>query len=144
MGVLNLSQSLPLKNTNQITGIAINDRSLRDGASDKIILKTKQCNTNVFSVTLSWYDPAGSVNCARCLVNDLDLSVNKNKVFYPNGRSSPDRNNNVERVRLTVGANDQVEITVTAHNLVTPNQKYSLVATGCFDVLEAGEGVISC
>jgi hypothetical protein len=144
MGLLNLSKSLPLKNANQFTAIAVNNRSIRDGASDKIILKTKQCQTNELSVTLSWYDPAGSANCARCLVNDLDLTVKKNKVFYPNGGNSADRKNNVERIRLTVSANEQVEIVVTAHNLATPVQKYSLIATGCFDILEANDGVISC
>lgn len=144
MGVMNLSKSLPLKNANQFTGIAVNNRSIRDGASDKIILKTKQCQTNVLSVTLSWYDPAGSANCARCLVNDLDLTVKKNKVFYPNGGNSADRKNNVERIRVTVSPNEQVEIVVTAHNLATPVQKYSLIATGCFDILEANDGVISC
>mmetsp|Transcript_14730 Transcript_14730/g.27707 ORF Transcript_14730/g.27707 Transcript_14730/m.27707 type:complete len:145 (-) Transcript_14730:367-801(-) len=144
MGLMNLSQSLPLKNTNQLTAVAVNNRSIRDGASDKIILKTKQCSTNVLSVTLSWYDPAGSANCARCLVNDLDLTVKyNNKMFYPNGGNSADRKNNVERVRVTVTANEQVEIVVTAHNLATPEQKYSLIATGCFDLLEANDGVIS-
>jgi hypothetical protein len=54
-------------------------------------------------------------------------------VYYPNGRSSKDYKNNVERVRRrNVPVNTQFILTVTATNLSTASQKFSLVVTGCF------------
>jgi hypothetical protein len=147
MGLVNLSKSIPIKNVNQLNAVVVNNRALRDGETTTIVIKTKQCSANDLSVTISWYDPAGAANCAQCLVNDLDLSVQKNgQRFYPNGKSTPDRTNNSERVRMTVKAGQEIEITVKAHNLATESQKYSLIATGCFDLNseKTTEGFVSC
>lgn len=145
MGLINLVASLPLKSANQINAVAVNKRTIRDGDTDTFVVRTKRCNTKDLSVTLSWYDPPGASNCANCLVNDLDLTVEKSsRKNYPNGRTSPDRKNNVERVRLQVGPGEEYKVVVTAHNLATSSQKYSLVATGCFDVQKADQGMLSC
>ncbi len=147
MGLVNLSNSIPIKNVNQLNAVAVNNHALLDGEKNTIMIKTKRCSSNELSVTISWYDPAGASNCARCLVNDLDLSVQKNgQRFYPNGKGSPDRTNNSERVRLKVEAGEEIEIFIDAHNLATQSQKYSLIATGCFDVIteKTTGGVITC
>lgn len=54
-------------------------------------------------------------------------------IYYPNNHGKPDRHNNVERAIIYgVQNGDVVTINVTAHNLARSEQKYSLVATGCF------------
>jgi len=92
---------------------------------------------------------AGANGCTSCVLNDLDLKVEKYgtngeivNTFYPNGLSRPDDKNNAERVRLDgrigeaheglVKKNDTFGIIVKANNLVTKSQKYALVITGCF------------
>ena len=145
MGLINMVKSLPLKNANKLNGVVVNNRALIDGKSDTITIKTKQCPESDLSVTISWYDPAGASNCAKCLVNDLDLSVQKGgQQFHPNGKNAPDRMNNNERIRLKVGGGEEVKFIVKAHNLATRQQKYSLIAVGCFDVIEAKEGILPC
>ncbi len=147
MGLVQLANSFPIRNVNQLNAIAVNNRELRDGETNIFVVNTKQCSTNELSVTISWYDPAGATNCARCLVNDLDLSVQSNgRVYYPNGNSSPDRKNNSERVRMTTTEGQEISIQVEAHNLATGSQKYSLILTGCFDIVaeKTTQGVLAC
>ncbi len=152
MGLINLSTSLPLQNANSINAVAVNSRSIRDGETDIFVLKTKQCSGSRnsitgLSVTLSWYDPAGASNCVRCLINDLDLKVEEIKSggrqFHPNGKHQPDRINNVERIRVYhPGSDTEYKVTVKAHNLASSTQKYSLIATGCFSIKDAGGGFL--
>ena len=156
MGLINLMNSLPLSGVNDMDAFGINNRPINDGNFDYIIVKTKRCNNNemdTLRVTLSWYDPPGARNCAHCLINDLDLVVEKTdnernsviKRYYPNGLSNgPDTKNNVERIRVTTMSGDEdmlLKIIVKARNLSTRNQKYSLIATGCFDVVEEKNGL---
>ena len=71
----------------------------------------------------------------RCLVNDLDLSVQKvgsSRVYYPNGRGSRDTINNVERVILgNAVPGDTIRDTITAANLDRAEQPFALYVTGC-------------
>lgn len=66
-------------------------------------------------------------------MNDLDLTLEMGGwTYYPNGRTSPDRDNNAERVVVSAQDGDEAIITVTGYNLMQRSQQYSLVATGCF------------
>ena len=150
MGLINMVNSLPIKGVNEMNAFIINNLPINDGRSDYVLVKTKTCGGSIDSIraTLSWYDPAGSVNCVQCLINDLDLVVEKisetnsvEKKFYPNGLKSKDRKNNVERVRVVKSVSETFKITVKASNLATQNQKYSLVVTGCFDKLAEKRGI---
>jgi len=80
-----------------------------------------------------WMDPASLPFCQSCLLNDLDLSLARGgDEFHPNGRRNADRLNNAERVIVGASDGDEFTISVKAHNLIGPKQKYALVATGCF------------
>ena len=151
MGLVNMVNSLPLKGVNDLNGVVVNNRLINDGRFDTILIKTRSsCSSRDWvRTTLSWYDPPGATNCAHCLINDLDLIVEKmngrnvvEKTYYPNGLNRKDSKNNVERIRITNGGGGMLfKITVRASNLATRNQKYSLIATGCFDVVEEKQGL---
>ena len=82
-------------------------------------------------------DPPGSVGCKNCLMNDVDLSINTSSgTRYPNGRTSRDSKNTVERIITNPSHGEEVSIFVDATNFATKSQKYSLAITGCFH--EAG------
>ena len=143
MGLVNMLQSLPLANQNNINAFVANGETIIDGGSHILIVQTKACNKPILSSTIAWYDPAGTNGCASCLLNDLDLFVENidtsgrrvGNILYPNGVSTPDRKNNVERVRFQTTAGSRYRITVKAHNLSTQSQSYSLAVAGCFDVV---------
>ena len=117
------------------------DESLQIGIQEEKayvikIDKSGGCAFPDLSVTLVWVERASVVGCARCVLNDLDLTVTRSgdgTVYHPNGLTSPDRINNAERVVVT-GASDGEEFvaTVRAHNLDDDVQKFALVSTGCF------------
>jgi hypothetical protein len=143
MGLVNMLESLPLANQNQINGFVVNGKSIVDGGSNILTIQTKACNKPILSSTIVWYDPAGANGCANCLLNDVDIFVENvdasgkriGNIFYPNGLNVPDRKNNAERVRIRTTAGLRYRITVKAHNLSTQSQKYSLAVAGCFDVV---------
>jgi hypothetical protein len=151
MGLINMANSLPLEGVNDMDALAVNNRSINDGDLDYIIIKTKanSCANVIDSlrVTLSWYDPPGANGCVHCLINDLDLVVEKmsgsrvEKTYYPNGSTRKDTKNNVERVRVNRSNSETLKITVRASNLATRNQKYSLIMTGCFEIVEIERGL---
>ncbi len=152
MGLINMKNSLPLQGINDLSAFATNNRSIGDGEIDYIIVKTKACNGSADSlrVTLAWYDPPGATNCAHCLINDLDLIVEKKsstssqvveKSYFPNGLYQKDTKNNVERIRIAQSLGEVLKISVKATNLSTQNEKYSLIATGCFEVVEEKYGI---
>ena len=101
---------------------------------DVTVDKSRGCQAEDLSVTLVWIEEGGSPGCMFCVINDLDLSVSfRNKTYYPNGLSNPDRTNIVERVVISdVQDGETATISVTANNLAWATQKYALVATGCF------------
>jgi subtilisin-like proprotein convertase family protein len=84
-------------------------------------------NTKPVRVSLVWSDAAADVlNCAKCLMNDLDLEVSVGGWIYRgnnfNGALSVrggkfDRLNNVENIYLPAGTTGPISIRVTAANL---------------------------
>jgi len=95
------------------------------------------CNTDEFRVTLVWTDPPALSGCTHCLINDLDLVVRNKEsglVYFPNGKSEPDVDNNAERVIVNnVRNGDIFQISVIAKNLAFDTQRYSLVISGCVE-----------
>jgi hypothetical protein len=132
-GRINLKKSLPLSGVTDFVAEVQNDKNISAGAEDtyQFNIDMTQCSSE-FSATLVWTDPAASSGCSKCLINDLDLTVLKNSVLnYANGKSSLDTLNNAERVRLSTANGDLMTVKVTATNLATSSQEYSLVVTGC-------------
>jgi hypothetical protein len=103
---VNLLNSLPLTGENNIQLIAINDKVITYDDMQEYLVdidRSNGCNSDL-RVTLAWYDAPGSVGCTSCVMNDLDLyieEVNGVEKFYPNGLSSRDRKNTVERIRVS-------------------------------------------
>merc|ERR1711957_595343 len=87
------------------------------------------------SVTLTYFDKENSSTaCSPCLVNRLDLTVEKDGVTsYPNGRTGADEKNNSQRVRLPHVAGDVLTVKVRAVNLATAYRKFALVVSGCIE-----------
>lgn len=145
-GLINLSKTLPLlpsmNGTLPFNAFVVDREVLNDQATKSFMFP--MCTTTDFRVTLTWFDPPGQSGCNKCLVNDLDLKVKfaatDEPVFYPNGKNSKDSLNNVERIVVSsneIMEGDVLEVSVSAANLATAMQKFSLAATGCF-----GEGKI--
>ena len=57
MGLVNMIQSLPLANQNQIHAFIANGRKILDGGSHILIVQAKACDKPVLSSTIVWYDP---------------------------------------------------------------------------------------
>ena len=86
-------------------------------------------------------DPPGSVGCKNCLMNDVDLSIQTSSgTRYPNGRTSRDSKNTVERIVTNPSHGEGVSILVDATNFATKAQRYSLAITGCFREAGASRG----
>ena len=138
-GRVSLIDSLPLSGKNGIKAHIIDRKNILLNDQHKFqvsIKKNSQCDTNVFSATLVWMDPPAAIGCKSCVLNDLDLyikDINSGIEYYPNGHTSKDLDNNVERIRIDAKDSDRFEISVFASNLVTSSQKYSLVVTGCLN-----------
>ena len=136
MGVINLLKSLPLFRYNQINAMVVNGDKITRGAVHAYDIDVSDCpqGVNQLSATLVWYDPAAASNCQNCIVNDLDLSVKtpSGVVKYPNGLSRPDEKNNAERIRFNAASAGKHQVIVSATNMATSSQRYSLVTTGCF------------
>ena len=140
-GAANLLQSLPLHGHLGFGLFVKNENALRWGQkhSFELFVDPSTCQSD-FSVTLAWNDPPAIVGCTSCLVNDLDLVVENMSTsvkHYPNGRVTPDRINNVERVRISNDRNSsghsfRITVSATRLGLNYDIQKYSLAATGCF------------
>lgn len=152
-GLINLSKSLPLRNTNGI-GIVLVEKIIAAGETHSKTIDIvdnlnfpfqSSCLNEPLSATLVYSDIPGVSGCARCLINDLDLEImkvdssgkkGKGKIYYPNGKSNGMRDtvNNIERRRISeddVESGDQFVISVRATNLSQANIQYSLVVTGC-------------
>eukprot|EP00594_Rhizosolenia_setigera_P008543 CAMPEP_0178964278 /NCGR_PEP_ID=MMETSP0789-20121207/15576_1 /TAXON_ID=3005 /ORGANISM="Rhizosolenia setigera, Strain CCMP 1694" /LENGTH=921 /DNA_ID=CAMNT_0020649011 /DNA_START=39 /DNA_END=2804 /DNA_ORIENTATION=+ len=138
-GLINLSKTLPLSmnGTLPFNAFVVDREVLNDQATKSFMFP--MCNTTDFRVTLTWFDPPSHLGCNKCLLNDLDLKVKfaatDEPVFYPNGKNSKDSLNNVERIVVSsneIMEGDVLEVSVSAANLATDMQKFSLAATGCF------------
>ncbi|CAM9313629.1 unnamed protein product [Discosporangium mesarthrocarpum] len=88
-------------------------------------------------VSLVWTDPYGVASASRALLHDLDLTVaseSDGAMYYPNGLSGKDPDNNVEKVTITTSVPEEVyKIRVTSGSLSeTDVQYFALVANGEF------------
>ena len=137
-GLTSLDKALALSGNDLNTWI-VDREVLAEGETYGMEFTAKSCSaSSEFSVTLAYTDRPGVPNCkAGCMINDLDLLVTKSGSgsTFPNGRSSRDSVNNVERVRVSASPGDVFAVTVNARNLGdgVSSQKFSLVASGCFD-----------
>ncbi len=149
MGLIQLDKSLPIKGHNKISAIVRNDKTIQNRKEVHIFIRSnpakcvnKPYNLD-FSATLAWYDPPGTPSCAKCLMNDLDITVQGLNArgkeigpkYFPNGKNHKDGVNNVERVRYKMNSNRRYRITIKAENLVSASTTYSLIASGCFKVI---------
>lgn len=137
-GRVSLVDSLPLDGANTFGASFIDKATIQDGQTLAIDFNITdnggRCTENEFRATLTWADPPGATGCVRCLVNDLDLSVQKlgsSRIYYPNGRGSRDTINNVERVIMGTVPGDTIRVTITAANLDRAEQPFALYVTGC-------------
>ena len=151
MGLVQLDQTLPIPGHNKFHAIVRNNKVIADGKFHDIYIRAtpgKCWDTSykhVLSATLTWYDPAGTSSCPKCLVNDLDIIVDwitakgqikANSREFPNGTSSKDYENNVERVRFDMLWSRRYRIRIHAANLVSATTKFSMIASGCFKVIK--------
>ena len=151
MGETNLLTTLPLTNENDFNMFVENDVKLTYGESKAYVLNINKagCSSDL-SATIAWYDQVGSNGCQRCLVNDIDLLVEKISPdavkYYPNGKGSRDDMNTIERVRINTSPGDKYKITVKARMLgpQSNEQAFSLAVTGCFTrVNEEDQSVVT-
>ena len=119
--------------------VVFDRQKVSDGDSNVHVVKIDKsggCTYDKLSVTLTWVEPGSSPGCTKCVLNDLDLTVElAGTTYYPNNIGRADRNNNAERVIIEgVNDGDDAMITVNAYkyNLAGKSQYHSLVATGCF------------
>ena len=150
MGLVQLDNTLPISDHNKLFALVRNNKEIKDGEFHDIFIRAtpNKCKGTTykreFSATLTWYDLAGIEGCAKCLINDLDIMVHwvtssgvikyGSKVF-PNGLTSKDSTNNVERIRFNMKKKRRYRIRIEASNLATATQKFSLIASGCFKVI---------
>lgn len=136
-GRVTLLNSVPLAGSNKLGLIAVNDKSISDGDNHEYMIDidtSSGCDSEL-RVTLVWMDPPGATGCKKCLVNDLDISVEEigegnSKTYYPNGLSRRDSINTVERIRIKTSNGESYRVNVKAANMVS-DQKYSLAIAGC-------------
>lgn len=158
MGQIQLDNALPIPGYNKIDAIVRNNQEISDKESHDIYIvatPAKCMDTSYkhkFSATLAWYDPAGSISCAKCLVNDLDIMVQgitqdgdikSNSKIFPNGANRKDSTNNVERIRFDMEGTKRYRIRIKAANLATAKTSFSMIATGCFKEIPKPELSIS-
>lgn len=139
-GRIDMLTSLYIKGKSFVQAHVWDRQTIDDGETmtfTATIDRSNGCDFEAFSTTLVWFEPASANYCNKCLLNDLDLYVTKNGdelKYYPNGKSTKDNVNTVERVAIGSGVNDGDVFTihVEAANLSTKSQRFALVATGCF------------
>eukprot|EP00587_Corethron_hystrix_P001874 CAMPEP_0113303676 /NCGR_PEP_ID=MMETSP0010_2-20120614/3994_1 /TAXON_ID=216773 ORGANISM="Corethron hystrix, Strain 308" /NCGR_SAMPLE_ID=MMETSP0010_2 /ASSEMBLY_ACC=CAM_ASM_000155 /LENGTH=772 /DNA_ID=CAMNT_0000157715 /DNA_START=252 /DNA_END=2567 /DNA_ORIENTATION=- /assembly_acc=CAM_ASM_000155 len=145
-GRISLIDSLYLEGKNDIKMYVVDQETILQNEEFTRILKITECGASVLSATLVWADKAnGSLNCGKCLVNSLHLTIEKqNKIYFPNGLSENDDRNNVQRIRIPTTAGDSFKLKVEGTNLYTESQTFSLVVTGCFAIEKKGTNMLPC
>jgi hypothetical protein len=144
-GAVELANTLPLQGVNDLSAFAVDNAVISDKQIFAFEIDTTKCNSaiepfggrssnKVVSVTLSWYDPPAQAGSKESLVNDLDLWVEgpDGQILNSNGLAQNDRKNTAERIRWTVSSDGVWQIKVSAHNLATASQKFSVFGSGCF------------
>ena len=152
MGLIQLDKTLPIKGHNRINAVVKNNEVIGDGQFHDIFVRAtpgKCISTSYrrdFRATLAWYDPPGTSSCAKCLLNDLDITVHavnaRGKLIngsekFPNGANHKDNDNNVERILFKMKGRRRYRIRIKADNLVSATTKYSMIAVGCFKIISA-------
>ncbi|MBU1695378.1 MAG: S8 family serine peptidase, partial [Verrucomicrobia bacterium] len=82
--------------------------------------------------TLGWTDYPGTAGSGKKLVNDLDLLVlsPSGTNFFPNGRASTDRTNNIEGVDFRPPVSGVYTARVSGFNVPSGPQNFALVFSG--------------
>jgi len=134
-GLISLVDGLYLHETSQGKVRVWDRESLTNGQEWTMSFTLGTCPAAHTSVTLTYFDKENNnPGCDPCLVNRLDLTVEKDGVTsYPNGRTGADEKNNSQRVRLPHVAGDVLTVKVRAVNLATAYQKFALVVSGCIE-----------
>lgn len=149
MGLIQLEKTLPIQGHNKINAIVENNMEILEGDYHDIYIRAtpgKCVGTSYmreFRATLSWYDPPGTTSCVKCLLNDLDIMVNKvnakgqveGNTYFPNGADHKDFKNNAERVRFNMQGQRRYRIRIKADNLISEKTYYSMIASGCFKII---------
>ncbi len=89
------------------------------------------------TVMMAYSDYPATAGSGPKLVNDLDLLVSGPDLvdYYPNGRNSPDRTNNVEGLDVDLMETGMYRVRVSGHNVPAGPQPYALVLLGAAEVL---------
>jgi hypothetical protein len=140
-GRVNLLRSVPLALKNAFGAVFVNAKQIGNSGVDKYEVSIEnKGSSDPLSVTLVWTDIPGSPSCNQgCILNDLDLFVTQNGRsgrFFPNGLSSADTVNNVERVRIEDPTDGATYVIHVRGSQLLQSQDYSLVITGCFSKSE--------
>jgi len=147
MGLVNLAATLPMNDDTKFHGFVQNNHEIRDGEEHTFLIRAitafNKCPNPELSVTLAWYDVGATFGCTKCLLNDLDVTVQATTwsgnadgpLYRANNKIEVDDRNNVERVRIFMEKKQRYLIKVKATNLSSDSIRYSLISTGCFRVL---------
>lgn len=131
-GLINLSNTLYLSGMKH--GLFISDNhKLSTNTNHTFVVNIPE--DGEFTATLVWTDPPGSPVSSISLVNDLDLTVSKDKIDYLGNADSTtgkdyDRLNNVEKVIIHRAQAGRYQVTVSGFNVPQGPQSYALVITG--------------
>ena len=142
-GRIHLEQGLPLKGVGN-RGLLVVDSStasVAGGSTIHYMFRTSSSDDDIveFRATLAWTDPPASTLSAKQLVHDLDLVVTgpggKRYTMWLDGRADSD--NVIERVIISADEFAAEErgtwtMSVSANELSTASQSYSLVVSGPF------------
>ncbi|KAL7576651.1 hypothetical protein ACA910_005584 [Epithemia clementina (nom. ined.)] len=143
-GRISLIDSVPLFEENDLSAAFLDQVPIAQNQTISynftLRSRNKTCEDAELSATLVWADPPGFVGCLNCVLNDLDLYVEQTTVdgnvtqHFPNGKTVKDSVNNVERARFKAADGDSFIIQVTAAQLESEEQTYSLaVVYGCLN-----------
>jgi hypothetical protein len=139
-GRLQLSRVLKLSSlSSSVSSLYVSDgNTVSTGAVDVYQLSIPAGgNIREFEVTLTWTDPDSTATAAVIVLHNLDLTVTsalEGRTYFPNGRTSADNVNNVEKIRIgRPRAGDVLTISVRGTLVATTfSQNYALVAAGTF------------
>ena len=139
-----------LKNVLPIPGVFDFDLFVSDYASlgsltQRTYKVTVLASTVPLRVTIVWMDPSNVLWAAKNLLNDLDLTVTlPNGTIYYGNSIKGDELNPLERVVIGSPVTGEYAVTVTAKQLTTSTQNYTIVITSSGYVSpKISEGTIS-
>mmetsp|Transcript_18280 Transcript_18280/g.36428 ORF Transcript_18280/g.36428 Transcript_18280/m.36428 type:complete len:977 (-) Transcript_18280:130-3060(-) len=135
-GLISLVDGLYLQDKSKGKVLVWDREPLTSGQEWNMSFQLGTCMAEHTSVTLSYFDKENnSISCNPCIVNRLDLTVEKDGItYYPNGLTKADVKNNSQRIRIPHIVGDLLTVKVRATNLATDKQKFALVVSGCLDV----------